>query len=51
MERLYEENSELKKRYEQLQMEEKEKFDEIKRKLGLEYPVNQIIKAKPNTKE
>lgn len=51
MERIIEENSELKKKYEQLQQEEKDKFDEIKKKLALEYTVPQILKAKPNSKE
>ena len=27
------------------------KFEEIKKRLGLEFNVNQILKAKPNTKE
>lgn len=34
-----------------MQIEEKDKFEEIKKKLGLEYSVNQILKAKPNSKE
>ena len=51
MERLLEENTDLKKKYDQLQHEEKDKFDEIKRKMGLEFTVNHILKAKPNTKE
>ncbi len=40
MERLYEENSDLKKKFETLKQEEKDKFEEIKKKLGLEFPVN-----------
>jgi hypothetical protein len=40
MERIMEENAELKRKYELLQQDEKDKFDEIKRKLGLEFPVN-----------
>eukprot|EP00347_Sterkiella_histriomuscorum_P016482 403353010 len=51
MERIQDENRELKKKYEQQIQEEKEKFDEIKRRLGLEFTVNQLLKAKPNTKE
>ena len=45
------ENNEIKKKFEQLQQEEKEKFEEIKKKLGLEFTVNQILKAKPNSRE
>ena len=51
MERLLEENSDLKKKYDHLLLDEKEKFEEIKKRLGLEFNVNQILKAKPNTKE
>ncbi len=51
MERLLEENSELKKKYEHLQQNEKQDFEDLKKKLALDYPVNQILKAKPNTKE
>jgi len=51
MERILDENADLKRKYEQQIQEEKDKFDEIKRKLGLEYTVNQLLKAKTNTKE
>lgn len=37
---MYEENTDLKKKYEHLQHDEKEKFDELKRRLALEFPVN-----------
>lgn len=40
------ENKDLKQKYEQLKFEEKDRFEELKRKLGLELPVNQIISAK-----
>ena len=39
MQRLLDENNDLKRKFENLQNEEKEKFEEIKKKLGLEYPV------------
>lgn len=31
--------------------DEREKFEEIKKKLGLEFSIFQLLKAKPNTKE
>lgn len=51
MERLLEENKDLKGKYDVLVEEEKDKFEEIKKKLGLEYSVYQLLKSKPNTKE
>ena len=51
MQRVMDENSELKSKFELLQNEEKEQFEEIKKKLGLEYQIHQILKAKANTKE
>ncbi|CDW90581.1 UNKNOWN [Stylonychia lemnae] len=51
MERILDENADLKRKYEQQVQEEKDKFDEIKRRLGLEYTVNQLLRAKANTKE
>jgi hypothetical protein len=39
MDRLLEENKELKCKYDALVDDEKDKFEEIKKKLGLEYPV------------
>ena len=45
------ENRDLKRKYDILVEDEKDKFEEIRKKLGLEYSVFQLLKAKPNTKE
>jgi hypothetical protein len=46
MDKLLKENKEIKDTLEKLEMGEKEKFDEIKKKLGLEYPVTSLIAEK-----
>jgi hypothetical protein len=51
MNRLYKENTDLKSKFEQLQTDEKDKFEEIKKKLGLEYSVSVLLSAKSNSKE
>jgi hypothetical protein len=40
MSRLQDENADLKTKYNDLVTDEREKFEEIKKKLGLEYSIN-----------
>lgn len=51
MQRVMDENNDLKNKFEQLQNDERDKFEEIKKKLGLEYNIPQLLRAKPNSKE
>jgi hypothetical protein len=51
MTRVMDENSDLKSKFEQLQQDEKDKFEELKKRLNLEFSIPSILKSKPNTKE
>jgi len=51
MQKLMDENAEIKKLLESLEEAEVQKFEEIKKKLGLEYPVDALIVEKIKGKE
>jgi len=51
MQKLMDENAEIKKLLESLEEAEVQKFEEIKKKLGLEYPVDTLIVEKIKGKE
>lgn len=51
MEKLIQENAEIKEQLEKLEELEVYKFDEVKKKVGLEYPVEALIADKIKGKE